>query len=107
MIEESQEATPHNGASAERRRRHAPQFRSAHRSTAPNRWRRSRLLPECSYDDFAKVDLRVARVVAAEEMPEAKKLLKLTLSLGGDSRRTCSLASRAPTRPSRLGGAAW
>src|SRR5262245_2374035 len=41
------------------------------------------LAPECSIDDFAKIDLRVARVVAAEDVPEAKKLLKLTLSLGG------------------------
>ena len=30
-------------------------------------------------DDFTKVDLRVARVVAAEEVPKAKKLVKLTL----------------------------
>jgi methionyl-tRNA synthetase len=42
----------------------------------------------CSFDDFTKVDLRVARVVAAEEIPEARKLLKLTLSLGGEERRT-------------------
>ena len=32
------------------------------------------LAPECTIDDFAKVDLRVARVVAAEDVPEAKKL---------------------------------
>ena len=38
-------------------------------------------------DDFTKIDLRVARVVAAEEVPKAKKLVKLTLSLGGDERR--------------------
>src|SRR5205823_1659333 len=37
-----------------------------------------------SIDEFAKVDLRVARVLAAEEVPGAKKLLKLTLGLGGD-----------------------
>jgi methionyl-tRNA synthetase len=41
------------------------------------------LAPECTMDDFVKVDLRVARVVAAEDVPEARKLLKLTLSLGG------------------------
>jgi methionyl-tRNA synthetase len=41
------------------------------------------LAPECTIDDFAKVDLRIARVIAAEDVPEAKKLLKLTLSLGG------------------------
>ncbi|MFM7108648.1 MAG: methionine--tRNA ligase [Planctomycetaceae bacterium] len=46
------------------------------------------LAPECTIDDFAKVDLRVARIVAAEEVPEARKLLKLTVSLGGDATRT-------------------
>ncbi|HEY3495411.1 MAG TPA: methionine--tRNA ligase [Polyangiaceae bacterium] len=47
------------------------------------------LAPECTIDDFTKIDLRVARVLAAEEIPEAKKLLKLTLSLGeGAPQRT-------------------
>ncbi len=54
---------------------------------------------QISIDDFTKVDLRVARVVAAEEVPKAKKLVKLTLSLGGDQQRRCSPASRAPTSP--------
>ncbi len=43
---------------------------------------------QCTFDDFMKADLRVARVLAAEEIPDAKKLLKLTLGLGGDERRT-------------------
>ena len=46
------------------------------------------LAPIITFDDFAKVDLRVARVVNAEEVPKAKKILKLTLSLGGDQTRT-------------------
>jgi methionyl-tRNA synthetase len=46
------------------------------------------LAPECSIDDFAKIDLRVARVIAAEELKEAKKLLKLSVSFGGDNTRT-------------------
>jgi methionyl-tRNA synthetase len=37
-------------------------------------------------DDFARVDLRVAEVLAAEAMPKSKKLLKLTLSLGDETR---------------------
>ncbi len=41
------------------------------------------LAAECSIDDFGKVDLRVARIIAAEDVPEAKKLVKLTVSLGG------------------------
>ncbi len=43
---------------------------------------------EITIDEFSKIDLRVARILAAEEIPEAKKLLKLTLSLGGTERRT-------------------
>ena len=35
-----------------------------------------------------KVDLRVAGIVNAEEIKKAKKLLKLTLSLGGDETRS-------------------
>ena len=41
----------------------------------------------CSYQDFMKVDMRVARVIAAEAVEEADKLLRLTLHLGGDERR--------------------
>jgi methionyl-tRNA synthetase len=39
-----------------------------------------------SMDDFTKVDLRVAQVVAAEPVPKSKKLLKLTVSLGDEQR---------------------
>ncbi|PYM91133.1 MAG: methionine--tRNA ligase [Candidatus Rokuibacteriota bacterium] len=37
-------------------------------------------------DDFGKVELRVAEVVAAEPVPKSKKLLKLTVSLGAEQR---------------------
>jgi methionyl-tRNA synthetase len=40
------------------------------------------LAEECTIDDFAKVDLRVACIRAAEEVEGARKLLKLTLDLG-------------------------
>jgi len=36
--------------------------------------------------DFARIDLRVAEVVAAEAMPKSKKLLKLTIALGDETR---------------------
>ncbi len=39
-----------------------------------------------SYDDFKKLDLRVAVVTTAEKVPKADKLLKLTLDLGGETR---------------------
>lgn len=55
-------------------------------------------------DDFAKVDLRVARVLAAEEVPGAKKLLKLTVSLGGDVRRQVLAGIKAAYSPGQLVG---
>ncbi len=57
-----------------------------------------------TFDDFAKVDLRVARVVAAEDVPEANKLLKLTLSLGGDDRRVVLAGIKGVYRPEELVG---
>jgi methionyl-tRNA synthetase len=57
-----------------------------------------------SIDDFTKVDLRVARVIAAEEVPKAKKLLKLTLSLGGDQRRTVFAGIKSAYEPAALVG---
>ncbi|BCO13790.1 methionine--tRNA ligase [Aeromonas hydrophila] len=40
-----------------------------------------------SYDDFAKIDLRVALIKKAEAVPEADKLLKLQLDIGGETRQ--------------------
>ncbi|MDB4971204.1 MAG: Methionyl-tRNA synthetase [Myxococcales bacterium] len=40
-----------------------------------------------SFEEFGKLDLRVAEVVAAEAVPKAKKLLKLTVDLGGERRQ--------------------
>ena len=41
---------------------------------------------EIEIGDFAKVDLRVAQIVKAEHVPEANKLLKLTLDIGSETR---------------------
>ena len=62
------------------------------------------LAEQITIDDFQKVDLRVARVVAAEEVPKAKKLLKLTLSLGGDEKRTVFAGIKAAYEPQQLVG---
>ena len=48
------------------------------------------MLPEISYDDFSKLDLRLAKVVACEEVPKSKKLLKFTLDLGTEQRTVLS-----------------
>jgi methionyl-tRNA synthetase len=62
------------------------------------------LAPTCTIDDFSKVDLRIARIVAAEEVPEAKKLLKLTVSLGGDATRTVFAGIKGFHSPEKLVG---
>ncbi|MCL1037537.1 methionine--tRNA ligase [Shewanella submarina] len=40
-----------------------------------------------NFDDFAKIDLRIARIAKAEHVPEANKLLKLQLDIGGETRQ--------------------
>lgn len=44
------------------------------------------IAPEIAFDDFARVDLRVARIARAEQVEGADKLLQLTLDLGGETR---------------------
>jgi methionyl-tRNA synthetase len=62
------------------------------------------IAPTCTIDDFAKIDLRVARIIKAEEVPEAKKLLKLTVSLGGDQTRQVFAGIKAAYKPEDLVG---
>jgi methionyl-tRNA synthetase len=54
-----------------------------------------------SIDDFAKLDLRVARVAKAELVEGSDKLLRLTLDLGGEQRTVFS-GIRAAYRPEQL-----
>ena len=62
------------------------------------------LAEEITFDDFMKVDLRVARVVKAEHVEEANKLLKLTLSLGGDETRQVFAGIKKAYNPEDLEG---
>ena len=45
---------------------------------------------EISIDDFAKIHLRVVKVLAAEPVPKTEKLLKLTVDLGDEQREIVS-----------------
>jgi len=47
--------------------------------------------PECTLDDFEKIDLRIAKVVKAETVESADKLLRLQLDIGG-LEKTCLAA---------------
>lgn len=50
----------------------------------------SNIKSEIQFDDFAKIDLRVGTIVAAEKVEKADKLLKLSVDLGFE---TCTIVS--------------
>ena len=58
----------------------------------------------CTIDDFTKVDLRVARVLEANHVEGANKLLQLTLSLGGGEVRNVFAGIKAAYKPEDLVG---
>ena len=64
---------------------------------------RDPLAPTIDFDTFAKVDLRVARIVAADLVQGADKLLALTLDLGGETRQVFA-GIRAAYDPAALVG---
>ncbi|MCA9537373.1 MAG: methionine--tRNA ligase [Myxococcales bacterium] len=61
-------------------------------------------LATIEYGDFAKIELRVARVVAAEKHPNADKLLKLTLDAGDAEPRTVCAGIAGAYAPEALVG---
>jgi methionyl-tRNA synthetase len=56
-----------------------------------------------SYEDFRKLDLRVGRIVAAEAVPKADRLLKLTVDIGTEQ-RTVVAGIAASYRPEHIVG---
>ncbi|OGI61499.1 MAG: methionine--tRNA ligase [Candidatus Muproteobacteria bacterium RBG_16_60_9] len=56
-----------------------------------------------SIDDFSKVDLRIARIVKAEHVEGAEKLLKLTLDIGS-GQRTVFAGIKSAYDPTQLEG---
>ena len=61
-------------------------------------------LPEITFDEFTKIDLRVAEVVACEPIKKAKKLLKLTLNDGSKTPRTVASGIAKWYKPEELVG---
>jgi len=59
--------------------------------------------PIISYDDFAKLDLRVATVLSAREHPNADKLLLLEIDLG-DRQKQIVAGIRGHYQPEELVG---
>ena len=61
-------------------------------------------MPEISYDDFAKLDIRVGTVIAAEMVPETDKLIKCTIDFGELGRRTIVSGIAQWKKPEELVG---
>ncbi|QDU44942.1 Methionine--tRNA ligase [Symmachiella dynata] len=91
MIEESQEEA-------------APEEAENQYNDGPEALANEPLAEECTYDEFVKVDMRVARVIAAQEVEKADKLLQLTLSLGGDVTRNVFAGIKGVYEPEKLVG---
>ncbi len=58
--------------------------------------------PEISYDEFTKIDLRVAKIIAAEHVPKSSKLIKLEIDIG--QRRTIVAGIGQDYQPEELVG---
>ena len=59
---------------------------------------------EIEFDDFAKIDLRVARIVKAESVEKADKLLQLTLDIGEDKTRNVFAGIKSSYQAEELEG---
>ncbi|MCP4903791.1 MAG: methionine--tRNA ligase [bacterium] len=92
MIEASRESTE------------ASEVEAAVTGNSPEALAGEPLEAECTIDDFTKVDLRVAEIIEAKAVPKANKLLELTLSLGGNERRTVFAGIKKAYEPERLVG---
>ena len=57
-----------------------------HKGQPPKSELSEAIATEIDFEDFAKIDLRIARIVKAEHVEGADKLLQLTLDLGGETR---------------------
>ncbi|MCC5856472.1 MAG: methionine--tRNA ligase [Idiomarina sp.] len=96
MIEDSKQAQPTQGTSAS-----SPSTSGAN---APAKALGEPLAPEIGFDDFAKVDLRVALIVNAEHVEGADKLIKLTLDIGEAKPRQVFAGIKSAYTPEDLVG---
>jgi methionyl-tRNA synthetase len=71
--------------------------------SAPAKAKQDAIADTIEFDDFAKVDLRVARIVKAEAVEGADKLLALTVDLGGETRNIFA-GIKAAYKPEELEG---
>jgi methionyl-tRNA synthetase len=60
--------------------------------------------PEIAYEDFAKLDIRIGKIIAAEMVPEADKLIKCTVDFGEIGLRTIVSGIAEWKKPEELVG---
>jgi methionyl-tRNA synthetase len=61
------------------------------------------IAPECTIEDFAKIDMRIAKVIKAEKVSGADKLIRLILDVGGLQREVMAAIAQA-YNPEQLTG---
>jgi methionyl-tRNA synthetase len=61
------------------------------------------IAPEIGYDDFARLDFRIARIVAAKRVDKSDRLLQLTLDIGSETRNVFAGLANA-YKPEELEG---
>lgn len=61
-------------------------------------------MPEILYEDFAKLDIRIGTVIAAELVPETDKLIKCTVDFGELGQRTIVSGIAQWKKPEELVG---
>ncbi|MGQ0752803.1 MAG: methionine--tRNA ligase [Betaproteobacteria bacterium] len=79
---------------------HSPTRHAEHQLRAEDK---VEIAPTISIDDFSKIDLRIAKIVNAEHVEGADKLLKLTLDVGGTT-RTVFAGIKSAYDPDKLKG---
>ncbi|MHB8567010.1 MAG: methionine--tRNA ligase subunit beta [Nitrososphaerales archaeon] len=58
-------------------------------------------IPEVTFDEFKRIDIRVARIVEASRVPNSAKLVKLDLDIGG-IKKQCIAGVGANYDPEKL-----
>lgn len=69
---------------------HKPEAVPAPKAEAKPAAKAEEIKPEISIDDFGKLDLRVAEIIAAERVPKTDKLMKLQVKIGKEERTIVS-----------------
>ncbi|MDP1939813.1 MAG: methionine--tRNA ligase subunit beta, partial [Gallionella sp.] len=107
MVAANQESLPASpasgqGVAAQSEQRHA--VHQQHTASIEVAQAEKDFEPFISIEDFAKVDLRVAKIVNAEQVEGAAKLLKLTLDIGEGNSRTVFAGIKSAYDPENLKG---